>query len=556
MGEGKISRRFRNIISALFILSFIFMLVTMLFIYNRIITQVSFDYAGRFAISSAKALSSHIEKEIGLLAKAARSRTVVEWMTYEDEPDKKALAYEELADVARQLYSSHLYVGVQKSLQEYYVMEGYGLEDMQPVTNLDRGSAEDGWFFACVDSDNDYILSVDVDHILQKKRVWLDHKVTIYGMPLGVVCTGLEFSHIVQELFSQADNAYMRSLIVDDAGMVLMDSALMEEESFLYDYLEISMDDAFADPFFLAAMKDYIQHAHGYFKGGVQPVVVRPSSGPYRYATITPIPHTAWSAVILYDSSSLLSMTRFLPAFTVILLLLIAFTLATDAVSNRLIFTPLDLLIRSLPRLLENHQEHIYGVERDDEFGSLSRTINDLFTKANYDALTGVYNRRYMENLLQQHMEFLSRSQGYISVLMADVDFFKRYNDAYGHQEGDRCLIAVAKAMAGSMNRNTDFVARYGGEEFIAVLPNTDEMGARLIAGKILDNVRQLNIPHKDSSVAQCVTVSLGVTTGKVAYMQNGAEYIKQADDALYQSKQNGRNRYTYLVLPAQENEQ
>jgi len=150
-------------------------------------------------------------------------------------------------------------------------------------------------------------------------------------------------------------------------------------------------------------------------------------------------------------------------------------------------------------------------------------------------------------------MEFLSRSSGMLSILMADVDFFKLYNDAYGHQQGDECLKAIASALSGSITRTTDFVARYGGEEFVAVLPNTDEAGARLIAEKILVNVRKLNIPHASSSVADNVTVSLGITSGRVHYFQNWTDYVKCADDALYASKQSGRNKYTFIGFPVPE---
>jgi diguanylate cyclase (GGDEF)-like protein len=201
--------------------------------------------------------------------------------------------------------------------------------------------------------------------------------------------------------------------------------------------------------------------------------------------------------------------------------------------------------------LKENHQEHIYGIERDDEFGNLSNTIIDLFAKANYDALTGIYNRRYMETTIQQIVEFLSRSNGVLSLLMVDVDHFKLFNDTYGHQAGDKCLEAVALAMAGSLTRANDFVARYGGEEFIAVLPNTDEAGARLIAEKVLESVRQLQIPHSESDAAKYVTVSVGATTAAVEYFHGWEEYVKYADEALYASKQGGRNRCTFIKFGA-----
>jgi diguanylate cyclase (GGDEF)-like protein len=171
----------------------------------------------------------------------------------------------------------------------------------------------------------------------------------------------------------------------------------------------------------------------------------------------------------------------------------------------------------------------------------------DLTDKVHYDALTGIYNRRYLEDNLQKIVKSVSRTGGCLSVMMMDVDFFKKYNDTYSHSKGDDCLKTIAEVVAGSLSRPDDFAARYGGEEFAVILPNTGEFGARYIAGKILENVRMRNIPHEKNEAADCVTVSIGVTTGEVRHTQTGADYIKCADEALYRSKHNGRNQYTYV---------
>jgi diguanylate cyclase (GGDEF)-like protein len=174
----------------------------------------------------------------------------------------------------------------------------------------------------------------------------------------------------------------------------------------------------------------------------------------------------------------------------------------------------------------------------------------DLADKVHHDALTGIYNRRYLEENLVRVISTLSRSgDGKLSVLMTDLDFFKNYNDTYGHNLGDACLKAVAKTLADCLLRPEDFVARYGGEEFVVVLPNTGKSGACDVADRILHNVRSLNIPHENSATACHVTLSVGITSGRALYTNNAADYIKKADQAMYLSKQNGRNRYTYLVF-------
>ena len=185
----------------------------------------------------------------------------------------------------------------------------------------------------------------------------------------------------------------------------------------------------------------------------------------------------------------------------------------------------------------------------DQTTAGLHESNIDLTDKVHYDALTGICNRRFMEDSLNRIIKTLARSNGSLSVLMIDVDFFKKYNDTYGHSEGDTCLKIVAETIAGTLSRDDDFAARYGGEEFAVILPNTDEIGARYIAGKILENIQEKNIPHEKNEAAGCVTISIGVTTGIVDRIQTPFDYVKQADKALYKSKQDGRNRYTYINI-------
>lgn len=192
------------------------------------------------------------------------------------------------------------------------------------------------------------------------------------------------------------------------------------------------------------------------------------------------------------------------------------------------------------------------------EYGSLLRQLRrstriadktafELHGRLNYDGLTGIYNRRYMEDNLKRILKSLARSGGELSLLMIDIDFFKLYNDTYGHSIGDECLKSIALCIAGAFSRPDDFAARYGGEEFAVILPGTNMNGARHVAEKLLLSVRTLNIPHKSSSVSEYVTVSIGATSGIVSQAHKPECYIKRADKALYMSKNSGRARYTYL---------
>jgi len=548
-GARRLSARFRNINIILFWLAVCVMAAVMASAFNKVIKKASSFYAGSHALGAANALSAHIVKELGLLAKAAHSRDVMDWLDDEDNQDKKLRAHEEMAGIVGELYSSNLYVGVESSRNEYNVEENFEADYIRPVMKLDEKNPDDAWYFRCLNTNSQYRLDVAMDRVLQKKRVWLDYRVVKNGVPLGVICTGLDFTHVAEELFSKYDQIEMRGFIIDEDGGILIDSSMVLGGEAATGGFEAEIAQKLSEPQFLSQLSRNHWDKDGHFQANGVPAVVEMPSGPYRYMTAVPIKFSKWSMVILYDFSTLLNMSLFRPVFLTMLALLVAFSLAVNAVSARLIFRPLEKLERSLARLKENGEERVYGLERRDELGNLSNTIQDLFTKANYDALTGIHNRRFLEDNFPKVMDFLSRGGGLLSVFMLDVDYFKNYNDAYGHERGDDCLRTVARTLTGSLTRSTDFAARYGGEEFVAVLPNTDEAGARLLAEEVLANVRGLQLPHAENRAAPFVTVSLGVTTGRVSNRQTWEGYLKRADDALYRSKQNGRNQYTYLAF-------
>jgi len=181
---------------------------------------------------------------------------------------------------------------------------------------------------------------------------------------------------------------------------------------------------------------------------------------------------------------------------------------------------------------------------------NISAPVEKMLSNANnFDALTGIYNRRYFDENLKNLINFMSRTGGKLTLMMIDIDFFKEYNDTYSYNKGDSCLKIVAKTLSKSVSRTEDFVARYGGKEFVVVLPNTDEKGAQIIAQKILSTIRECKIPHEKNEAASYVTISIGATTGKVDFSQSRDLYINQAGELLKKSIQNGHNRFTFESL-------
>lgn len=186
--------------------------------------------------------------------------------------------------------------------------------------------------------------------------------------------------------------------------------------------------------------------------------------------------------------------------------------------------------------LTKNETEYRNIVEK------LKTRNQQLQQLANYDGLTGLANRRYFDNYLQQQWERLSRQQAPISLIISDVDYFKNYNDTYGHQLGDECLKRIANIFKAAIKRSTDLVARYGGEEFIVFLPNTNLEAAIYLAQQIRLEVESLDILHINSDVSHRVTVSLGVAA-LIPQLNNSPQTLfAAADKMLYKAKSAGRN--------------
>jgi diguanylate cyclase (GGDEF)-like protein len=212
--------------------------------------------------------------------------------------------------------------------------------------------------------------------------------------------------------------------------------------------------------------------------------------------------------------------------------------------------------------------------ERKQTEEELSRYRTELEEKIRLDPLTQIANRRALDEQLAAEWQRAMRRPSALAFLMIDVDFFKLYNDHYGHVAGDQCLKKVAQALAASVNRAGELTARYGGEEFAVLLPEADLARALRTAERICQAVRSLEIEHINSAVAPCVTVSIGVVCVQPVFaefappgqtesppriptesIQPGVQrMVNQADEALYQAKQLGRNRAVlYRATPEKE---
>lgn len=169
----------------------------------------------------------------------------------------------------------------------------------------------------------------------------------------------------------------------------------------------------------------------------------------------------------------------------------------------------------------------------------------ELARLAREDGLTRLPNRRYFDEVLQTEIKRAFRSRYFLSLIICDVDFFKRYNDHYGHAAGDGCLQSIGQILLRIFKRAGDLPSRYGGEEFAVILPETPPANARQLAERLRQDVIGAAINHAFSDAAGHVTVSIGVVGARVTWERDAAWFINEADKALYRSKKNGRNQVT-----------
>ncbi|NEQ72531.1 MAG: diguanylate cyclase [Okeania sp. SIO2C9] len=182
------------------------------------------------------------------------------------------------------------------------------------------------------------------------------------------------------------------------------------------------------------------------------------------------------------------------------------------------------------------------ALQQSELYQQLETANEKLFQFATLDGLTKIANRRLFDQYIHREWRRMAREKAPISLIFCDVDYFKLYNDTYGHPAGDKCLQKIAKAIKAKVKRPGDLVARYGGEEFVVVLPRTDAKGGYYVAESIRRRVMNLNLVNTASKVSPFVTLSLGVASAIPLPEFPLEKLIKTADEALYQAKQEGRN--------------
>jgi len=370
--RSKIAARVRNINIVLLLLVLVGIITVSMVMVSNVTSRASKDLAFFYSLEAVNVFTSFTSQDLALVRKVASSSAVTSWFADETNDIKRTLAFTEMMDYKGLLGNAELYFVINDSLNEFSITTG-SLEEFVPFDVIDPEDPYNSWFFDLINSDRTYAFNIDLDKVTNQWRLWINHKVVSHGEVVGVFCTGLKVNSVLHSMFDRYNENHVTGFVIDRNGLIQMDSNLNEysdevQTRYIYDVTN--------NYEFISFLSSYLNGIDGYFDAGVQPEVVKMSTGQYSYASVAPLPNSDWTVVTFFNSNALFSTTTLLPLVIMLMSVFIVYAFASSAISRRFVFVPLNNLTVSVAEADEKESE-IVGDDRDDEIGDLARTIKE-----------------------------------------------------------------------------------------------------------------------------------------------------------------------------------
>jgi diguanylate cyclase (GGDEF)-like protein len=520
--QTSMMRRLIIFSSVLFLLIFVVGSVTFIILMDQILHKdAEYELMQTIEIERFK-LEASVNRELAIVLKMASSPVILQYFLNPNNAEMKELVLKDIEGY-RLILTSYSLFWVNDIDKKFYL-------DNEYAYTVDPDNPEYYWYNMTMYETEEYNVNINYDSNLKITNLWInapvfdkDHR------PVGILGTGVNLSDFINAIY-QKYRGTAELYFLNAAGEITgaKDFSLVENKVNITEKLG-------------QTGREILTEAEGLKTGEIKCFRTKNNK---QIIAIDSIPAVNWHITAVRYFSIRDSLKT---GMTVLFVVMMAVIFSVFVVFNIFIFgmlEPLNHMIKTLNQTLFD-----WEIKPDEENQKTDEieTLGEFLNLSIIDPLTGIYNRRYLDGRLNKIIKSFARSISKLSLLMIDIDYFKNYNDTYGHDAGDKCLKKVTTAFSQCIGRDDDFIARYGGEEFVIVLPNTDEDGAQVIANRVLNKLNEFHIPHEKSDIADYVTVSIGCTTGTVKHLQVGSDYIKCADKALYESKKNGRNRYTFI---------
>jgi methyl-accepting chemotaxis protein len=516
--QTSMQRRFIVFSSILFLLIFMFVSVTFIILIGKIQHGNAGYELTQIIETERLKLEASLKSEIAIALKMANSPLIQRYFLNPTSSELQGIAFEEIAGY-RKAFASNSIFWVNDIDKKFFSDELY-------VYTVDTADTNNYWYMMTLNGEEKYNFNINYNPNLNVTNLWINAPVFDKHKPIGIVGTGINLFDFINNVYQNySGTAQLYFLKADGEITGASDIALVEKKANIIEVLNHGAE-------ILARTKELktdekIEH----FETKDKQIIA-----------IGSIPALNWYITAICP----VEVGNSLRGMTVLFGIMMTIIFAVFVVFNIFVVGMLEPLNRMVKTINQTLFDWELKPSEDNSHKDEIRTLGEFLNMTIIDQLTGIYNRRYMDGHLKKIIKSMVRANSNLSLLLIDIDYFKKYNDTYGHDAGDNCLKTVASSLSKCVSRDLDFVARYGGEEFAVVLPNTDKNGAHVIAEKLLEKVRECNMPHKASHIADCVTISVGGTTSIVKHWHRVQDYIKAADKALYESKKNGRNRYTF----------
>ncbi len=518
--QTSMQRRFIVFSSLLFLLIFLFGSVAFVILIGKI-QHRNAGYELKQIIETEKLkLEASLKSEIAIALKMANSPLIQRYFLNPANSELREIAFEEIAEY-RKAFASNSIFWVNDIDKKFFSDELYAY-------TVDTADTSNYWYMMTLNGEDKYNFNINYNPNLNVTNLWINALVSDnQHKPIGIVGTGVnlfDFINNVYQNYSGIAQIYFHKADGEITGA--SDISLVEKK--------VNITEALSHGTEILAITKGLKTD--------EKIEFFETKDKKRVVAVGLIPALNWYITAMCP----IEVGNSLRGMTVLFGIMMTIIFAVFVVFNIFVvgmLEPLNRMVKTINQTLFDWE--LKPVE-DNSHRDEIRTLGEFLNMTIIDQLTGIYNRRYMDGHLKKIIKSMVRANSNLSLLIIDIDYFKKYNDTYGHDAGDNCLRTVASTLSKCVSRDLDFVARYGGEEFAVVLPNTDKNGAHVIAEKLLEKVRECNMPHKASLIADCVTISVGGTTSIVKHFHHAQDYIKAADKALYESKKNGRNRYTF----------